>query len=175
MLNKIKILLFALLMVMIFAVVGNVSVQAAGVSFNEKVYSESDGISDDAEMKEVLTIDEQTKAYIYIAHSDDMIGVRSVSAKKIYGYFSLKVGKETVLKIKLTVQYSYGHSDGIVRITSSKYEVIKLAKGYTVGEFVKKSQNGSPAWVTLAFTYTYEGGSERGNINLHMKNNGDYY
>lgn len=60
---------------------------------------------------------------------------------------------------------SYGESDGS---TSDAEEII-------IDERIRAYVYGSPAWVTLAFTYTYNDVSERGNINMHMKNNGDYY
>ena len=141
--------------------------------------SKAKNISDSGDGGEILICvedcGENLVLYTYISYNTT--NEKSVNAGSVTKTYRYMLADVEVLVIKYTVSYSYGHSDGIARISSSSYQITKLLSGWgvSVSNFTKSHVNGEPAIATLSFTLTRDGSPSNKSIVIHCKNNGNAY
>ncbi len=116
--------------------------------------------------------------YEYVVDSDPLSKLASpfsVNAKSASKYYNYTVSNTTVLSVKYSANFSYGHTDGIVRVTNPSYTVISQSSAVTIKQIFTSTSNGNPGYVKLTCNFNYNGTTVSGGGKLYCNNNGNTY
>ena len=117
---------------------------------------------------------------IYVITNDEISeNTRSVSARKATKKYTYEVNGEDCLIIYVYANFSYGHSDGRARISSSSYSISKIDSHIEVSNISQQNYAGTDPKTVLSFTLKDKHYTPilvlAKKITLSCKNNGDYY
>lgn len=116
--------------------------------------------------------------YEYVVDSDPLSKLASpfsINAKSASSYYNYTVSGTTVLSVKYSANFSYGHTDGIVRVTNPSYTVVTKASSCIIYKISTSTSNGNPGYVKLTCNYNYSGTALSGTSTLYCNNNGNTY
>ena len=99
--------------------------------------------------------------------------------KKKDGKYTYEVNGEECLIIYVYANFSYGHTDGKARITSSSYSISKIDSHIVVNNFSQQNCADTNPRTILSFTLKDKHYTpvlvQTKTIIINCKNNGDYY
>lgn len=126
------------------------------------------------------TLAEGVTEKIYLITSNEASEkIRSVSARRATKKYTYEVNGEDCLIIYVYANFSYGHSDGRARISSSSYSISKIDSHIEVSNISQQNYAGTDPKTVLSFTLKDKHYTpilvQAKKITLSCKNNGDYY
>lgn len=117
---------------------------------------------------------------IYLITSNEAAEkIRSVSARRATKKYTYEVNGEECLIIYVYANFSYGHTDGKARITSSSYSISKIDSHIVVSNLSQQNCADTNPRTILCFTLKDKHYTpvlvQAKTIIINCKNNGDYY
>lgn len=116
--------------------------------------------------------------YEYVVDSDPLSKLASpfsINAKSASKYYNYIASNTTVLSVKYSANFSYGHTDGIVRVTNPSYTVISQSTSVAIKQIYTSTSNGNPGYVKLTCNFNYNGTAVSDGGKLCCNNNGNTY
>ena len=116
--------------------------------------------------------------YEYVVDFDPLSKLASpfsVNAKSASKYYNYTVSNTTVLSVKFSANFSYGHSDGIVRVTNPSYTIMSQSSSVIINRINTSTSNGNPGYVKLSCLFGVSGVSVSDSSYLYCNNNGNTY
>ena len=158
--------IFCIAILMIIIDVEHKNIKAQD-QFNESLISER-------------TLAEGVTEKIYLITSNEASEkIRSVSARRATKKYTYEVNGEECLIIYVYANFSYGHTDGKARITSSSYSISKIDSHIVVNNFSQQNCADTNPRTILSFTLKDKHYTpvlvQTKTIIINCKNNGDYY
>lgn len=116
----------------------------------------------------ITTLENGLTREVYIVSNNSRAASRGYTT---YVQYKDKAGV-LITEIKVVVAFSYDNTDGIARISSANYQLVRTQVGYAVQCTRKSTANGNPAIAKYSFAIYHNTGSFSDSFEVWCYNNG---